>query len=88
MPSMVPLLFKPPSWPWSRSAWGAKLEHLGEAASREAVVAADARALLEMDGLGKAVRGQHCVCHLKRLLRLTRPPSSCAPISRKTWLAV
>ncbi len=30
-----------------------ELEHLGEAAGREAVVAADARALLKMDGLGE-----------------------------------
>ena len=33
-----------------------ELEHFGEAACGEAVVAADARALLDMDGRGEAMR--------------------------------
>ena len=36
-----------------------KVKHLGEAAGLEAVAAADARALLEMDGFGEVVRGEH-----------------------------
>jgi len=74
---MLPLLFIPPSWPWSRSAWGAKSSsNLGEAAGREEVVAADARALLKMDGVGEAVGGQHVVGHLKRLLEADRTAQS------------
>src|SRR5947208_3424192 len=38
-----------------------EFEHLGEAAGGEVVVATDARALLEMDGRGEAVRGEHLV---------------------------
>src|SRR5580704_1520356 len=53
-----------------------ELEHLGEAAGREAVIAADARALLKMDGLGEAVRREHLVRHLKRLLEADRPAQS------------
>ena len=55
-----------------------ELEHLGEAAGGEAVVAADARALLEMDGRGEAVRGEHLVRDLKRLLKADWP-SQAAP---------
>src|SRR5829696_3725382 len=40
----------------------------GEAAGREAVAAADARAFLELDGLGKAVPDKHLVRDLERLL--------------------
>src|SRR6516165_10024115 len=45
-----------------------ELEHFGEAAGGEAVVAADARALLEMDGRGEPMGGDHLVRDLKRLL--------------------
>src|SRR3990170_2959048 len=45
-----------------------EVEHLGEAARREAVAAADARALLKMDGLGEAVGGKHVVRDLERFL--------------------
>ena len=38
-----------------------QLEHLGEAAGGEVVAAADARALLEMDGVGEPVGGEHLV---------------------------
>ena len=38
-----------------------EFEHFGEAAGGEAVVAADAGALLEMDGVGEAVRGENFV---------------------------
>ena len=38
-----------------------ELEHLGEAAGGEPVVAADAEALLKMDGRGETVRGKHLV---------------------------
>src|SRR5258707_6374484 len=50
-----------------------ELEHFGEAAGREVVVAADARALLEMDGRGEAVRGEHLVRDLERLLKADWP---------------
>src|SRR5919198_5540753 len=50
-----------------------QLEHFGEAAGGEAVVAADARALLEMDGRGEVVRGEHLVRDLKRFLEADRP---------------
>ena len=46
-----------------------ELEHLGEAAGGEAVVAADARAFLEMDVRRKAVRGEHLVCDLEATSR-------------------
>src|SRR4029077_18217125 len=48
-------------------------QHFGEAAGGEVVVAADARALLEMDGRGEAVRGEHLVRDLERLLEADRP---------------
>src|SRR5262245_18123556 len=71
---MVPVLFIPPSWPRSRSAWGLEeLEHFGEAAGGEVVVAADGRALLEMDGRAEAVRGEHLVRDLERLLEADWP---------------
>src|SRR5262245_64593582 len=34
-------------------------EHLGEAAGHEAVAAADARALLDLDGFGEVVQGKY-----------------------------
>ena len=45
-----------------------ELEHFGEAAGGEAVISADARALLEMDGRGEAMRGEHLICDHERLL--------------------
>src|SRR5215813_10409804 len=50
-----------------------ELEHFGEAAGGEVVIAADARALLEMDGRGEAVRGEHLVRDLERLLEADWP---------------
>ena len=50
-----------------------KLEHLGETARRESCIAADAGALLEMDGVSKAVRGEPLVRDLERLLETDRP---------------
>src|SRR5580658_1181541 len=50
-----------------------QVEHFGKAAGGEAVVAADARALLEMDGRCEAVRGEHLVRDLERLLEADRP---------------
>src|SRR5258706_5021738 len=50
-----------------------ELEHFGEAAGGKVVVAADARALLEMNGRGEAVRGEHLVRDLERLLEADRP---------------
>src|SRR5271157_2541221 len=50
-----------------------ELEHFSEAAGSEMVVAADARALLKMDGGGEAVRGEHLVRDLERLLEADRP---------------
>src|SRR6185369_7752287 len=44
-----------------------EIEHLGEAARREAVAAADARTFLEGDRPGEALRGEHLVCDLERL---------------------
>jgi hypothetical protein len=53
------------------------------------IVAEDnVRALLEMDGIGEAVRGEHLVRDLERLLEAGGPPRRCPPISRKTWLAM
>ena len=43
------------------------------AAGREAVAAADARAFLEMDGLGEAVLGEHLVRDPERLLEADAP---------------
>jgi hypothetical protein len=45
-----------------------KMEQPGEAAGREVVAAADARALLEVDGIGEVVLRQHLVRDLKRFL--------------------
>src|SRR5262249_42761169 len=50
-----------------------ELEHFGEAAGGEVVVVADARALLEMDGRGEAVRGEHLGRDLERLLEADWP---------------
>src|SRR5512147_1979434 len=50
-----------------------EVQQLGKAAGREAVAAADARAFLEMDGLGEAVLGEHLVRDLERLLEADRP---------------
>ena len=49
-----------------------QLEHLGETARGEACVAADAGALLEMDRVGKALRGEPCVRDLERLFETDR----------------
>ena len=66
-----------------------ELEHFGEAAGSEAVVAADARALLEMDGRGEAMRAASIsFATMSDFSRLTGPPRRCPPISRKTWLAM
>ena len=43
-------------------------QQLGKAAGREAVAAADARAFLEMNGIGEAVPDEHLVRNLERLL--------------------
>ena len=45
-----------------------ELEYFSEAACGEAVVAADAQALLEMDGRGEAMRDEHLVRDFERLL--------------------
>src|SRR5262249_57386885 len=50
-----------------------EIQHLGEAAGREAVVAADARPFLEMDGIGKIVLRERLVRDLERLLEAHRP---------------
>src|SRR5215216_6565315 len=50
-----------------------EVQQLGEAAGREAVVAADARPFLEMDGMGKVVLRKHLVRDLERLLEADRP---------------
>ena len=50
-----------------------EVQQLGKAAGRETVAAADARAFLEMDGLGEAVLGEHLVRDLKRLLEAHGP---------------
>jgi hypothetical protein len=65
-----------------------ELEHFGKAAGGEVVVAAEARALLEMDGHPEAVRGKHLVRDLERLLEADKPARRCPPISKKTWLAM
>ena len=66
-----------------------ELEHLGETASRKAVIAADAGAFLEVDAAGKAMRGEHWFATSSDFSRLTGPPNLMGPlISRKTWLAV
>src|SRR5271157_5631401 len=50
-----------------------ELEHFGEAAGGEVVVAADARALLKMDGRSESVRDKHLVRDLERLLEADWP---------------
>src|SRR4051812_32468271 len=45
-----------------------QLEHFGEPARGEVVIATDARALLEIDGRGKIVCGEHLVRDPERLL--------------------
>jgi hypothetical protein len=50
-----------------------ELERLGEPAGGEVVIAADARALLATDGHGEAVRSEHLVRHLERLLEADWP---------------
>src|SRR5262249_14851176 len=50
-----------------------ELEHFGEAASGKVVVAAYARALLEMDVGGEAVRGEQFVPDLERFLEADWP---------------
>ncbi len=50
-----------------------QLEHLGEAAGGQAVVPADARALLEMEGASEAVRGERLIGDFERLLEADRP---------------
>src|SRR3981189_3292504 len=58
-----------------------ELEHFGEAAGGEVVVAADARALLEMDGRGEAVPGEHLVRDLERILEADSPAKAvCADL--------
>jgi hypothetical protein len=65
-----------------------QVQQLGKAAGREAVAAADARAFLEMDGLGEPVLGEQLVPTRSDFSRLTGPPRRCPPTSRKTWLAM
>jgi hypothetical protein len=50
-----------------------EFEHFGEAARGEAVVAADARALLEMDGSGETLGSENLVRDLERLLEADWP---------------
>src|SRR5258708_36351090 len=50
-----------------------ELEYFVEAAGGKVVVAADAGALLEMDGRGETVRGEHFVRDLERLLEANWP---------------
>ena len=50
-----------------------EVQQLCKAAGREAVAAADARAFLEMDGLGETVLGDHLVRDLERLLETDGP---------------
>src|SRR5258707_2397350 len=50
-----------------------ELEHFDKAAGGKVVVAADARALLEMDGRGEGVGGEHLVRDLERLLEADWP---------------
>src|SRR3979409_807055 len=58
-----------------------ELEHFGEAAGGEVVVAADARALLEMDGRGEALGGEPLVRALARLLGADWPAKAvCADL--------
>jgi hypothetical protein len=50
-----------------------ELEHFGETARGKVVIATDSRALLEMDGRGETVRGEHLVRDLERLLEADGP---------------
>src|SRR5688572_15041208 len=50
-----------------------EVQQLGKAAGRDAVAAADARAFLEVDGLGEAVPDEHLVRALERLLQAAGP---------------
>ena len=50
-----------------------ELEYFGETACGEAVVAADARALLEMDGSGETLGSENLVRDLERLLEADWP---------------
>src|ERR1700722_2199923 len=50
-----------------------EFEHFGQAAGGGTIIAADARALLEMDGYGEAMRGQHLVRDLERLFEADGP---------------
>ena len=45
-----------------------EVEHLGKTAGGEMVATADARALLEIDGIGEAVRGEDFVRRFERLV--------------------
>ena len=65
-----------------------QLEHFGEAAGGEVVVAADARALLEMMAAARPCAASISFATLSDFSRLTGPPRRCPPISRKTWLAM
>src|SRR5829696_8297179 len=65
-----------------------EVQQLGNAAGREAVAAADARAFLELDGLGEAVLTSISFAIWSDFSRLTGPPRRWPPISRKTWLAM
>jgi hypothetical protein len=63
------------------SVGGEDLEHFGEATGRKVVVAADARALLEMDGRGETARGEHLIRDLERLLKANWPAQAgCADL--------
>jgi hypothetical protein len=64
---MVPVLFIPPSWPEQVSVGREELEHFGEAAGGKFVLAADARALLEMDGLAGSP-GSPLQCATRRVI--------------------
>jgi hypothetical protein len=71
---MVPVLFIPPIVAVEQRSVGRKeFEHFGEAAGGEAIVAANARALLEIDGGGEAVRGEHLIRDLERLFEADWP---------------
>src|SRR5664279_1858107 len=50
-----------------------ELKHFGEATGGKVVVAADARALLKMDGRGETVRGEVLIGDLERLLKANWP---------------